>query len=135
MTAVNDINLCAFTGRLTRDSELKYLPTGTAVCNFSLAFTRVTGSGENRKDKSCFIECVIWGKFGEAMSQFLMQGTQIAVAGELDFETWEKDGAKRSKHKLIVRDLRLMGGKKEGSYMPTETGVAPTGDYDDDLPF
>ncbi|MCK5600698.1 single-stranded DNA-binding protein [Candidatus Pacearchaeota archaeon] len=136
-----DINNCNFTGRLTRDSELKYTNSGTPVLNFSLAYTTSQGKGENRTDKSNFLECVVWGKFGESISQFLMKGTQIAVSGELDFEQWEKDGMKRSKHKLNVRSLRMMGGKKEGGYTPaeTETGNNSSSNSsnfnEDDIPF
>lgn len=127
-----DINNCNFTGRLTRDSELKYTNSGTAVLNFSLAYTTSQGKAENRTDKSNFIECVVWGKFGESISQFLMKGDPVAVGGELEFEQWEKDGVKRSKHKLNVRQLRMMGSKKEGGYTQAET---TTTGVEDDIPF
>lgn len=140
-----DINNCTFTGRLTRDSELKHTNTGTAVLNFSLAYTSVMGKGENRTDKSNFLECVVWGKYGESLSQFLVKGTQVALSGNLEFEQWEKDGVKRSRHKLNVRDLRMMGGKKEGGYTPQETATTQNndnqstsqggGNIEDDIPF
>ena len=132
---MKDINQFYCTGRLTRDAELSYNNAGTAFLNFSVAYSRSIKKNDQWEDKSCFIEAVIFGKRGESLSQYLTKGQQITITGELDFETWvdKETQKKRSKHKLIVNDLRLMGGNKsEGGYTPTETAT----DIDeDDIPF
>jgi len=130
-----DMNIFSCTGRLTRDSELTYTNTGAAICKFSLAYTRNIKKNDQWQDKSCYINCVLWGKRGEALNQYLNKGQQVAINGELDFETWEKDGIKRSKHSLIVDNVVLTGGKKEG-YAPQETGINDGGgSFEDDIPF
>lgn len=131
---MKDINQFLCTGRLTRDAELTYNNSGTAFLNFSVAYSRSIKKNDQWEDKSCFIEAVIFGKRGESLSQYLTKGQQITITGELDFERWEKDGQKRSKHKLIVNDLRLMGGSPNNTnYQQTET-VTDT-KFEDDIPF
>ncbi len=136
---MKDINQFICTGRLTRDAELTYNNAGTAFCNFSVAYSRSIKKNDQWEDKSCFIEAVLFGKRGESLNQYLNKGQQITITGELDFERWEKDGQKRSKYKLIVGDLRLMGGNKsESSYTPTETGTDDNnggGSLEEDIPF
>ena len=131
---MKDINIFIVTGRITRDAELKYTNSGTAVLNGSLAYSRSIKKGDQWEDKSCYIEFIIWGRRGESLKNYLTKGQQVTVSGELDFETWEnKEGQKRSRHKLIVQDIRLMGGKKEGGYTPKET--ATDDGFEDDIPF
>lgn len=113
---MEDINRFLCTGRLTRDSQIAYTNSGTAVLNFSIAYTRSIKKDDNWSDKSCFIEAVIWGKRAEKLNQYLLKGQQITAEGQLDFETWESaDHQKRSRHKLIVDNLRLTGSKKQDS--------------------
>lgn len=133
---MKDINIFICTGRLTRDAELTYNNTGTAFLNFSIAYSRSIKKNDQWDDKSCFIEGVMFGKRGESLAKYLIKGQQITITGELDFERWEKDGQKRSKHKLIVHELRLMGSSSNGSgYKQKETGISNDGGFEDDIPF
>lgn len=129
-------NNCSFSGRLTKDAELRYINSGTAVCNFSLAYNRSIKKGDNWEDKSCFIECTLWGKLGETLTPMLTKGKSVIVAGELDHERWEQDGVNRSKHKLIIGHIELTGGKPKGDSAPGgEDGGEQSPDYEDEIPF
>ncbi len=101
----NDINNFQFTGNLTKDSELKYTNSGTAVCKFSIAVNKKFKDQE----QTSFFNCVIWGKFGEAVSQYLTKGLPVAVGGEVKQSKWEKDGQTRYGIDFIVDSLRMFG--------------------------
>ena len=110
----NDINLVTLVGRLTRDSELKYTNSGTAVCKFSLAVNRKKRSGEQWTDEVSYFDVVLWGKQGEALQQYLGKGKQVAVSGELRQNRWEQEGQSRSKVEIIANNLQLLGGNTGG---------------------
>ena len=125
---MNDINACTFTGNLTRDAELKYTNSGTAICNFSLAVNEKYGE----TDYVSYLDFTIWGKFADAVNQYLNKGTSISVTAKAKQERWEKDGTKHSKVKFTVIGLKMFGSKKTGennSPKPTEEN------FDDDIPF
>ena len=138
-----DIARCFMVGRLTRDSELKYSTGGTAITHFSIATGTRVKEGDAWKDKTSFWDCTIFGKTGESVNQYLTKGKQIAVSGKMEIDTWEKDGAKQSKVKIIVDDVQLLGGgNKEGEQprAPSKpaTGNSPATFQDDDpeqIPF
>ncbi len=106
----NDINMVVLVGRLTRDAELRYTNSGTAVCKFSLAVNRKKRSGDTWEDEVSFFDIVVWGKQGEAVSRYLEKGKQVSVAGELRQNRWEQDGQPRSKVEVVVTNLQLLGG-------------------------
>ncbi len=110
----NDINVVTLVGRLTRDSELKYTNSGTAVCKFSLAVNRKKRSGDQWTDEVSYFDVVLWGKQGEALQQYLAKGKQIAVSGELRQNRWEQDGQNRSKVEVIANNIQLLGGNTGG---------------------
>lgn len=110
----NDINVVTLVGRLTRDSELKYTNSGTAVCKFSLAVNRKKRSGDQWTDEVSYFDVVLWGKQGEALQQYLSKGKQVAVSGELRQNRWEQDGQSRSKVEIIANNLQLLGGNTGG---------------------
>jgi single-strand DNA-binding protein len=108
---MRDLNQVALIGRLVRDAELKYTQGGTAILTFSLA-----NSADYKDTKyTNFFDCTCFGKLGEAVSQYMVKGKQVAVGGELRQERWEKDGQKRSKVSVRVVSLQLLGGKKDGA--------------------
>ncbi len=153
----NDINIVTLVGRLTRDSELKYTNSGTAVCKFSLAVNRKKRSGDQWTDEVSYFDVVLWGKQGEALQQYLGKGKQVAVSGELRQNRWEQEGQSRSKVEIIANNLQLLGGNTGGgggnygssrneasenksSNKPDFGGFQPSGgngpeDFEDDIPF
>ena len=108
---MNDINNVFIIGRLTRDAELKYTNSGTAVCKFSIANSAYQGQG--KENYTNYFDCILWGNQGESVNQYLTKGKQIAIAGELRQNRWETEGQKRSKIEINVRTVQLIGGRKE----------------------
>lgn len=110
----NDLNVVALSGRLTRESELRYTNGGMAICRFSLAVNRRTKKGDNWEDEASFFECSMFGKTAESVNQFLEKGKQVNVVGELRQNRWEQDGESRSRVEVIVNNLQLIGGSSQG---------------------
>lgn len=124
-------------GNLTRDPQLSYLPTQTAVVEFGLAVNRKwkSKSGEN-KDETCFIDCKAFAKTAENINKYFRKGSPVFIEGRLVFESWTtQDGAKRSKHKVVVESFQFLGSaSKEAS--PKYTGGQVEGQTpDEDIPF
>lgn len=140
---MSDINNVFLTGRLTRFPELRATAGGTQILSFGLAFNtsvrnRQTGEWDERGN---FIDCTIFGKRAEALSHYLTKGQKVAVAGELRYSTWDKDGQRHSKLDLIVGDIVFMGQRQDAA-QPAQAPAAPQAPmppavdpYDDDIPF
>ena len=131
-----NLNRVFLIGNLTRDPELRYIPSGTAVANLGLATNRVytTQDGE-RKEDVCFVEIVAWAKTAENCANYLSKGSALFVEGRLQYDSWEtEDGQKRNKLRVVADRVQFLGGRRaEG-----ETGPAPRMnevEADDDIPF
>ena len=101
-------------GNLTRDPELRYTPKGTAVTKLTLAVNRKwkSESGEAQEEVS-FIDVDVWGQRAEVIAQYLKKGNPLLVEGRLKQDTWEKDGQKHSKVKVVLESFTFVGVKKE----------------------
>ncbi|MFP4114789.1 MAG: single-stranded DNA-binding protein [Spirochaetota bacterium] len=110
-----DINSVVLIGRLTRDAELRYSNSGTAICKFSIANTYSRKQGDSWTEESNFFDAVLMGRRAEALHKYLVKGKQIGVQGELRQNRWEQDGQRRSKVEIFVNDLNLLGGGASGS--------------------
>jgi len=122
-------------GNLTRDPELRYIPSGTAVANFGMAVNRTytTQDGE-RKEDVCFVEIVTWAKTAENCANYLSKGRPVLVEGRLQFRSWETDdGQKRSKLEVVADRVQFLGGRREDS-APGEPR-ADSQEAEDDIPF
>jgi single-strand DNA-binding protein len=116
-------------GNLTRDPELKTLPSQTAVCDFSLAVNRrwKDANGADREDV-LFIDCVAFGKTGETIAGNLAKGRPIHIEGRLRLEQWEQeDGQKRSKIRVVVEQFRFVDAKPTGNGPSAERNGAGRG--------
>ena len=115
MAAYNKVILM---GNLTRDPELRYTGSGTAVCSLGLAVNRTykTQSGELREDP-CFIDITAWGKQAESCNNYLRKGAPVFVEGTLRLESWTDNasGQKRSKHTISADQVRFLGAPQQGS--------------------
>ena len=104
-------------GNLTRDPQLKYLPSQTAVAEFGLAANRrfKTQAGEDREEV-LFVDCSAFGKTGELINQYFTKGKPIFIEGRLKYDSWEdkQGGGKRSKLTVVVENFQFIGSK-EGS--------------------
>lgn len=108
---MKDINSCDFSGRLTRDMEVKATKSGATVGNFSIAFNgrrRNPETGE-WEDVPNFLDCVVYGDRAQAIAKYMTKGTEVSMHGELQQARWKdkKTGQNRSKHELIVGDIKF----------------------------
>ena len=121
MTSFNKVILI---GNLTRDPEMRYTPSGTAVATLSLAVNHRFRQGEEMREDVCFIDVVVFGRQAETASQYLQKGGGVIVDGRLSQRRWEaEDGSKRSKHEVVAQNLRFMP-RREGF---AQGGGAPQG--------
>jgi len=104
-------------GNLTRDPQMRYLPSQTAVTDFGLACNRKykTQSGEQREEV-LFVDCSAFGRTAEIINQFCTKGKPLFVEGHLKLDEWEdkNGGGKRSKIKVMVDNVQLLGGRDGG---------------------
>ena len=125
MIGYNHITLL---GNLTRDPELKYLASGSAVCSFPLAVNRTYKQGDEKKEETTYIDIVVFGRQGEHCGQYLHKGEGCIVDGRLQQRRWEtEDGQKRSKHEVVAQSVTFLPKKGKGEapesyddYDPTE---------------
>jgi single-strand DNA-binding protein len=127
----NDLNSAVLVGRLTKDPELKYSQSGTAIMECCIAVNRRTKKGDQWVDDANFFDFTYMGKGAEAVSKYAKKGGQVGIKGELKQERWEKDGVKHSRVKVHVDSLQLLGSKPEGQ----QSGSVDSGDFEDDIPF
>jgi single-strand DNA-binding protein len=139
-----DVNSVVIIGRLTRDAVIKYLATGTAVSNLSIAQNYRKKSGETWVDEVNFFDVNVYGKQAESLGKYLLKGKQIAVTGELRQERWMgDDGKTRSKVTIIASGIQLLGSKNDeapggsgGAKSSGESQSRQSADgFNDDIPF
>ena len=142
-------------GNITRDIELKYIQSGTAVTELGLAVNdrRKTASGE-WVDETTFVDVTLWGRQAEVANEYLSKGAPVLIEGRLKLDTWEQDGQKRSKLRVTGEKMQMLGGRSgggsggapsagsrtqsggQGDYAGAGYGDVPaSGPGDDDVPF
>lgn len=134
------LNSCHIIGNVVRDPEGKTLPSGKAVCDFSLAINHAytTESGEKREIVT-YLDFTAFGRTAEIITQYAKKGKSLYVCARASVDQWDDKttGAKRSKVKFIVDNMQLLGGGdgKGGQHQsaPVTAGNAP--DDEDDIPF
>jgi len=109
-------------GNLTRDPQLTYLPSETAVVEFGLAVNRKWKSREGEdRDETCFVDCRAFGRTAENINKYLSKGKPLFVEGRLTFDSWtSQDGTKRSKHRVTVENFQFIGGASGQGARQTE---------------
>jgi single-strand DNA-binding protein len=103
-------------GNLTRDPELRYLPSGMAVTDIGLAVNdrRKSANGE-WVDEVTFVDVTLWGRTAEIAGEYLSKGSPTLIEGRLKLDSWEgQDGQKRTKLKVIAERMQLLGGRGQG---------------------
>lgn len=123
MASLNKVFLM---GNITRDPELRYIPSGMAVSDVGLAVTTRLGKD---KEETVFVECTCWGRTAEVVNEYCKKGSPILVEGRLRLETWEDKttGGKRSRISVVVDRLQLLSKKSDsvstnGTTAPENTG-------------
>ncbi len=103
------LNKVFLIGRLTRDPELRYTPSGKAVTTFGLAVNREYISKGERKEDTCYLNLVVWGKQAEVCAEYLKKGNLIFVEGRLQYRSWETDESeKRSVIEVRVERFQFL---------------------------
>jgi single-strand DNA-binding protein len=135
MASLNKVFLI---GNLTRAPELRYTPSGTAVADLRLAVNRnYTTQGGEKREETCFLTVVVWGKQAESSGEYLDKGSPVMVEGRLQTRDWEtKDGQKRNVVEVVAERVQFMGrGKTAGGSPTVPEAVEAHGEGDDEVPF
>ncbi|MGB9689181.1 single-stranded DNA-binding protein [Thermogutta sp.] len=145
-------NRVILVGNLTRDPEVRYTPSGTAVCDIGIAVNerRKSASGE-WVDEVVYVDVTLWGRTAEVAGEYLTKGAPVLIEGRLRLDTWEKEGEKRSKLRVVAERMQMLGGRGAGNNVGTggragaagpgsgtpAPDVAPVEDFppEDDVPF
>jgi single-strand DNA-binding protein len=105
---MSDLNVIAFSGRLTRDPDLKYSKDGKPIVKYGVAINEKWGQTE----KVHFIDCTTFGKFAETVAQYLKKGSRIAGRGKLDYQSWDGKEGRRTKLAVIVQDITFLDSRE-----------------------
>ena len=130
------LNKVLLIGNLTRDPELRYIPSGSAVTSFTIAMNRVykLQTGEKKEEVS-FVRVVVWGRLAEVCNDYLKKGNPVFVEGRLQSRSWDgPDGQKKNALEVIAQNIQFL---KQGGSAPRErAGEAPdmSGSEKDEIP-
>lgn len=127
------MNNCSFSGRITKDPELKATESGTMYLKFCLAVKRFVKSGEH--PQSDFIDCVAWNKTAEIINTYCKKGSMLGVTGRLQTGTYDKNGEKRKTCELVVNDVDLLDTREKTESEPEATPAPETAPNAAELPF
>jgi single-strand DNA-binding protein len=149
-----DLNRVYLGGNLTRNPELRYTPSNTAVTDIGLAVNQTFyDKNREKREETTFVNVEIWGKQAETVCQYLRKGSPVLVEGSLKYDTWEQDGQKRSRIKVRASRVQFLGsGQRSGSggdsgyestpaqpqpktEPPREPAAPSFDDSDEDIPF
>ena len=120
-------NKVILVGNITRDIELRYTANGTAVTEVGLAVNdrRKNPQGE-WVEETTFVDVTMWGRTAQVANDYLGKGSSCLVEGRLKLDTWESDGQKRSKLRVVCERMQMLGGRPSGG-----SGTAPQPTYDE----
>ncbi|MDG2381072.1 MAG: single-stranded DNA-binding protein [Pirellulaceae bacterium] len=140
-------NRVILVGNITRDVELRYTQSGLAVTEVGLAVNdrRKNQSGE-WIDETTFVDVTLWGRQAEVAGEYLSKGSPVLIEGRLKLDSWEQDGQKRSKLRVVGERMQMLGSRPAGSRPPqqqassnfSQPASAPAGGPpppEDDIPF
>jgi single-strand DNA-binding protein len=132
MASVNKVILV---GHIGKDPETRFMASGDAVCNFSVATTESwKGKDGAKQEKTEWHKIVIYKKLAEIAGEYLKKGSQVYLEGRLETREWlDKDGVKKYSTEVIVSEMKMLGGKGESSEKPKRESASAA--PDDDLPF
>lgn len=130
--AHNDLNQCNFIGRLGKDVETRYLPNGEPVASFSIAV------GWKSKDKSGaeWVPVVTFSKLAEICGSYLSKGSKVFISGRFKTRKWQdQEGNDRYSTEIVASDMQMLDGKEQGQPQKQASTQAPSGEFEDDIPF
>ncbi len=107
-------NRVILVGNLTRDPELRYIPSGTAVSEIGLAVNDRVKRGDQWVEETTFVDVTLWARTAEIANEYLSKGSSVLIEGRLKLDRWEKEGQKHSKLRVIGERLQMLGGRGGG---------------------
>jgi single-strand DNA-binding protein len=144
MVVMASVNKAILIGNLGGDPELRFTPTGLAVCNFTIATTEKWRDKQTNemKESTNWHRIVLWGKQAETAKQYLTKGSPVYIEGRIQTRSWEDNGVKKYITEIVGQQMQFLNrrsGEPTGEHdapPPPEADAAPpmTGE-DDDLPF
>jgi len=142
--SVNGVNHVIIIGNLGSDPDARYLPSGAAVTNFSVATSeqwKDKATGE-KKERTEWHRCVCFGRQGEIAAQYLRKGSKVYVEGSIQTDKYEKDGQTRYSTQIKVKSFQMLDSRSESGAPPRPSAPQPQAqtpdtldDFDDDIPF
>lgn len=144
-------NRVILVGNLTRDPELRYTPNGLAVSEIGLAVNDRVKRNDQWVDEPTFVDVTLWERTAEVANEYLSKGSPVLIEGRLKLDTWEKDGQKRSKLRVVATKMQMLstGGSRgssgaRGGSSTDEDSYSSSGEYErapaggppsDEIPF
>ena len=121
------MNKIILLGNLTRDPQLSYLPSNTAVCEFGIAVNRKFKKQDGTQgEEVLFIDCQIFGKRADVINKYFKKGNPILVEGRLKLDQWQdQQGNNRSRHKVFVENFEFVGGNTSNNQSNSQSDDTP----------
>jgi len=136
---MSDLNEVVISGRLTRDSELRHTPNGTAVTDVIIASNRIWSKDSDRQEETTFVDITIWGRQAESLQEYLVKGRHVMVVGRLKLNKWEtEEGNKRSKLTMVAEKINLTpntGGSGKNNKSSSDSSEAVGATATKEVPF
>ena len=126
-----NFNRVILVGNMTRDVELKYTPQGTAVTEIGLAVNDRVKKNDQWIDETTFVDVTLWGRTAEVASEYTGKGSSILIEGRLKLDTWEKDGKKNYKLRVIGEKLQMLGARRSGGSSANAGVASDSSQYSD----
>lgn len=127
-----NLNKVFLMGRLTRDPEQRFIPSGQSVVQIGVAVNRTFTTNGEKREETTFVDAEAWGQQGELIHRYLKKGSPIFLEGRLKFDSWEtKEGEKRSKLRVVVERFQFLGSasggrtKEDAGLDPADFGIDP----------
>ena len=143
------LNKVILIGRLGRDPEVRYMPNGEAVCNFSVATSESwKDSNGQKQERTEWHNVTMYRKLAEIAGKYLTKGSQVYLEGKIQSRKYQgKDGIERTAYEIIANEMKMLGGGNDGQQSAQHTPqeqprrqaqtapAAPVDDIDSDIPF
>lgn len=124
------MNQLTISGNVGRDAEIRYTSSGVAVVDFSVAVNKVSGSGENRTEKTTWVKVTVWREYGERIQPYIKKGMKILISGEASVSAYiDKSGNAAASLELTANSVEFVSPKQQNGDSDTKTT------NDDEIPF
>lgn len=133
----NDINALFLVGRLTKNPELRYTQSGTAVCSFSIANNRTYITSGEKKEIVSYFNCVAWSKLGEVITEYCKKGHRVGITGRLQQRSWnDQEGKRHNIVEIIIENIQFLNSIQNINQTQNKTDSSKgENPFAEDMPF